>query len=257
MFQLRDILDTQQGGSPMLQDATDFERYFRDPKVGDGVLGPGSIGVACKNIRLALRFLDLHDGIGFPETYDDELANSVLRFQEVEKHSSRDGQFGPGTRRLLTRTLLEKMGEGSFKRMSDPERRDRGQVFVSYARVDSSPVRDIVELMRVWGFTVWYDDSISGSEHFNVSIQQAIEDCYLQVVCLTEASVQSDWVIKEVMFANQSKKEILPVRMRALPPVHSLKLVLVNHQTLDTDDANFAERLKAAVKGAQVRAFDN
>jgi hypothetical protein len=241
----------------MPQDATDLERYFRDPKVGDGVLGPGSSGVACKNIRLALRFLDLHDGISFLETYDDKLASAVLSFQEAEKHSSRDGQFGPGTRRLLTRVLLERIGEGPFKRMSDPERRDRGQVFVSYARVDSSPVSGVVELMRGWGFTIWYDDSISGSEHFNASIQKAIEDCYLLVVCLSEASVQSDWVIKEVMFANQSKKEILPVRMGALPRAHSLKLVLVNHQMLDTDDANFAERLKAALKGAQARTFNN
>ena len=132
----------------MPQDATDLERYFRDPKVGDAVLASGSSGLACKNIRLALRFLDLHDSIDFSETYDAALAGDVLRFQQAYNHTSRDGQVGPGTRRLLTRVLLEKMGEGVFKRMGDPERRDIGQVFVSYARADSGPVRSMVERIR-------------------------------------------------------------------------------------------------------------
>jgi hypothetical protein len=220
------------------------------------VLAAGSTGLACKNIRLALRSLGLHDRIDFTENYDAKLARDVLRFQEVHKHSSRDGQFGPGTRRLLTHVLLNRMGEGVFKRMSDPERRDRGQLFVSYARADSSPVRSMVECVRAWGFSVWYDDSISGSEHFNASIQRAIEYCYLLIVCLSDASVQSDWVNKEVIFANQSKKDILPVKMGGLPPAHSLKLVLVNHQMLDSSDANFPDSLKTAVKRAHARAFN-
>lgn len=240
----------------MPRDVTDFERYFRDPKVGEGVLSAGSSGLACKNIRLALRFLDFHEGIDFTETYDPALAGEILRFQEAHKHSSRDGQFGPGTRRLLTRVLLDKVGEGVFKRMSDPERREMGQIFVSYARAERGPVRIMVEQVRGWGFGVWYDDSISGSEHFNASIQRAIEDCYLLLVCLSEASVKSDWVVKEVMFANQLKKDILPVRMGAVPAANPLHLVLINHQMLDANEATFPDRLKTAIKGAQARVFE-
>ncbi len=239
----------------MHEDTIDFERYFRDPKVGEGVLTTGSSGAACKNIRLALRFLDFHEGIEFVESYDAALAREVLRFQEAYKHSSRDGQFGPGTRRLLTRVLLDKFGKGVFRRMSDPELRESGQVFISYARADSSPVRNMVELIRGWGFNVWYDDSISGSEHFNASIQRAIEDCYLLLVCLSEASVMSDWVVKEVMFANQLKKNILPIRIGSVPATHPLSLVLINHQMLDANEGDFPRRLKTAIKTAHARSF--
>jgi hypothetical protein len=241
----------------MAQDVRDFERYFRDPKIGDGVLAPGSSGLACKNIRLALRFLGLHDGIDFTEIYDAKLASDIVRFQEDHMHSSRDGQFGPGTRRLLTRVLLDKVGEGVFRRMIDPERRNMGQVFVSYARVDSTPARSMVERIRAWGFNVWYDDNISGSERYNSAIQRAIEDCYLLLVCLSEASVQSDWVIKEVMFANDAKKDILPIRIGVLPSAHSLKLVLVNHQMLDASGSDFAHRLKAAIADAHARKMSS
>lgn len=240
----------------MLEDAAELERYFRDPIVGDGVLGQGSSGLACKNIRMGLRFLDLYEGVDFPETYDAGLAHDILRFQEAYKHTSRDGQFGPGTRRLLTRALLEKTGEGVFKRMADPERRERGQIFISYARADSRPVRDIAQRIRGWGYTAWYDDSISGSEHFNASIQRAIEDCYLLLVCLSEASVRSDWVVKEVMFANQAKKQILPVRIGPVSGSNPLALVLINHQALDASQGDFTDRLKTAIKTVRTRVSE-
>jgi hypothetical protein len=233
--------------------ASDFERYFRDPKAADTVLTVGSTSLACKNIRLALRFLGLHESIDFPESYDAALAREVLRFQEAYKHTSRDGQFGPGTRRLLTRVLMEKTGVGVFRRMSDPEQRGQGHAFVSYARADSGPVRDMVERIRGWGFGVWYDDSILGSEHFNASIQHAIEGCYLFAVCLSDASVKSDWVVKEVMFANQLKKDILPIKMGSIPASHPLSLVLINHQMLDANEADFPDRLKAAIKRAHAQ----
>ena len=137
--------------------------------------------------------------------------------------------------------------------MSDPEQRDIGHVFVSYARADSSLVSEMVELVRGWGFDVWYDKDIVGAEHFNHSIQSAIEGCYLLLAFLSEASVMSDWVTKEVIFANQLKKDILPIRMGPLPASHPLTLVLIDYQMLDTKDAEFPNRLRTAVKHAHAR----
>jgi hypothetical protein len=241
----------------MLRDPSDFERYFRDPKVGDRVLAQGSSSLACKNIRLGLYFLDFHEGIDFAETYDAALAREVLRFQEAYEHSSRDGQCGPGTRRLLTRVLLDERGENVFKRMTDPEQRDVGQVFVSYSRTDSGAIRSMVDRIRSWGFSVWYDDSsISGSEHFNDAIQHAIESCYLVVACLSEASLHpKGWVVKEVILANQLRKDILPVILGSIPETHPLQLVLINNQRLDARSTDFPERLKTAIKGAHARAL--
>jgi hypothetical protein len=67
--------------------------------------------------------------------------------------------------------------------------------------------------------------------------------------------VKSDWVVKEVMFANQLKKDILPIRMGSLPASHPLSLVLVNHQMLDASDADFPDRLKAAIKRAHAQSL--
>ena len=96
-----------------------FERFLRDPHVGDNVLKPPMSGVACENIRAVLRMLGYQ--VKFGNEYDEELAKAVLRFQTDNKHSSLDGFVGPGTRRLLIRKLIDECGAGIFDRMTKPE----------------------------------------------------------------------------------------------------------------------------------------
>ena len=47
--------------------------------------------------------------------------------------------------------------------------------------------------------------------------------------------------------------DILPIRMGSMPSSHPLSLVLVNHQMLDANEANFPDRLKAAIKRAHAQ----
>jgi len=51
-----------------------FERFLRDPHVGDNVLKPPMSGVACENIRAVLRMLGYQ--VKFGNEYDEELAKS-------------------------------------------------------------------------------------------------------------------------------------------------------------------------------------
>ena len=96
-----------------------FEQFFRDPDVEDGLLKPGSSGPACANIRQALRILGYD--VEYGNYYDETLAKVILRFQSDNKHGSRDGFVGPGTRRLLITKLIETDNKGIFKRMKIPK----------------------------------------------------------------------------------------------------------------------------------------
>ena len=95
-----------------------FEQFFRDPDVEDGLLKPGSSGPACANIRQALRILGYD--VEYGSHYDETLAREILRFQSDNKHSSRDGFVGPGTRRLLVIRLVDAGKKGIFERMKIP-----------------------------------------------------------------------------------------------------------------------------------------
>ena len=125
-----------------------FERYFRDPRVGDGILKPPVSGIACANIRAALRRLGYK--VEFGDQYDEKLAKAILRFQTDNKHSSLDGFFGPGTRRLLTQKLIEERGTVIFNRMTKPEEGNKIPIlFLAADPTDSSRLRLGEELREI------------------------------------------------------------------------------------------------------------
>jgi hypothetical protein len=95
-----------------------YERFFRDPQLGDGYLRPGMAGIVCRNIRTALRALG--DDLDFSDRYDDALAKAILAFQKHHNHHSNDGIFGKGTRRLLIKVLIDEIGPHIFDRLEDP-----------------------------------------------------------------------------------------------------------------------------------------
>lgn len=97
-----------------------FEQLFREPDIEDDLLMPGMSGTATANIRHALRILG-YDDVEYGNKYDEELAKTILRFQSDNKHTSRDGFVGPGTRRLLVTKLIEAGKKGIFNRMKIPE----------------------------------------------------------------------------------------------------------------------------------------
>jgi len=106
------------------KDIRKFERFFRDPRIGDDVIKPTVSGIACENIRIALRLLDyriVEEDQYERNQYDGKLAKIVLRFQTDNQHSSRDGFFGPGTRRLLIQKLIERYGTNIFSRAMEKE----------------------------------------------------------------------------------------------------------------------------------------
>jgi hypothetical protein len=102
------------------KDVEQYERFFRDPQIGDGVLRPGLSGLACRNLRIALRSLGLGRDLAFSDEYDESLAKAVLAFQTRHDHPTKDGHVGRGTRRLLVTVLLAEIGERVFARMEDP-----------------------------------------------------------------------------------------------------------------------------------------
>jgi hypothetical protein len=69
---------------------------------------------------MALRALGVGRDLDFTDEYDDALAMAVLAFQTRHEHSTKDGNFGKGTRRLLVNVLLQQVGERVFERMEDP-----------------------------------------------------------------------------------------------------------------------------------------
>lgn len=85
-------------------------------------------------------------------------------------------------------------------------------VFVSYSRKDMAFARPLVEALRLQGAQVWFDQNdIYGGENWRQSIETGIRGCGALVFILSPHSLASEYCRKEVDFAQNLNKRIVPV----------------------------------------------
>lgn len=88
------------------------------------------------------------------------------------------------------------------------------KIFVSYSRADTKTVNRLIEDLEAVGFQVWVDRSgIRGGEIWRQEIVEAIVTSDAMVLVLSNHSVESDNVRKEVDLAELRKLRILPVEI--------------------------------------------
>jgi hypothetical protein len=180
----------------------------------------------------------------------------ILRFQIENWHSSRDGLFGPGTRRLLTKKLIEVHGTAIFGRLAEPTiransrlaiRKSDRYIFISYKREDMARIAPLLDNIVEWGYEIWYDKSIPGGAEWDALIEEKVSDCGLVIAFISQGAVESKWVRREVKFADSLNKPIVAVRIEEADLRHGLKMLLSQYQIIAADDDNFSQELKEAI----------
>ncbi|MDA1017479.1 MAG: toll/interleukin-1 receptor domain-containing protein, partial [Planctomycetota bacterium] len=89
------------------------------------------------------------------------------------------------------------------------------RAFISHSSPDDRYVQEFVQLVRGLGYDEVFNDShtIEPDEQFWPRIEQGIRDCDAFVVILSHASVESYWVDREVQFAREQARKVIPVRI--------------------------------------------
>jgi hypothetical protein len=160
---------------------------------------------ACRNIRIALRFL----GYELPDnnTYDEAVERAITALQLDERHLYVDGYTGPGTRRLLTRTLLKKGGERLFLTMKHPEGDQPPLVFLSYSWKDTDIVNKIDQWLRDQDIRVLRDNR---DFRPGTAIPEAILESIVQadkvIAIYSSKSRQRDWPRFEISIAEKEEQ---------------------------------------------------
>jgi TolB protein len=107
-------------------------------------------------------------------------------------------------------------------------------LFMSYSREDKQLQRQVIAGLRERGVVVWVDveNLIPGSPAWEREIERAIRSAAAVVVLLSPDSNNSEWVRREISFAEQNNKRILPVLIRG-DEDDSIPLRLSSHQRVD------------------------
>ena len=106
--------------------------------------------------------------------------------------------------------------------------------FMSYSRENADLQRRIIAELRGRGIHVWVDveNLIPGSPTWEREIERSIRGAAGVIVLLSPNSNNSEWVRREISFAEQNKKRIFPVLISG-DENDSIPLRLSNHQRVD------------------------
>ncbi|MBK9927539.1 MAG: TIR domain-containing protein [Anaerolineales bacterium] len=106
--------------------------------------------------------------------------------------------------------------------------------FISYSREDKAMQERIVRELRERGVNVWVDieNLIPGTPAWEREIERSIRNSSGIVVLLSPGSASSEWVRREISFAEENNKRIFPVHIRG-DENDSIPLRLSSHQRVD------------------------
>lgn len=151
-------------------------------------------------------------------------------------------------------------------------------VFVSYSSKDFDKVCEVAAAFTKEKINYWLGpEQVGAGDAFPAAISAALEEAKVLVLILSSHAVQSQWVEKEVLVANQRNIPVLPLRIEAfdLPGKWNVNLINIQytedlskliqriHKILpvrdDPEEKIIAERLKAEaqpIKPSQPRGVD-
>jgi DNA segregation ATPase FtsK/SpoIIIE-like protein len=95
------------------------------------------------------------------------------------------------------------------------------RLFISYARIDITQVKPLVEILRTGGHDPWFDRELLVGDDWKAQLQKALEASDGFVYALTPDSVASEWCQWEFAEAVRLGKPVIPVLIReetVLPP---------------------------------------
>ena len=104
-------------------------------------------------------------------------------------------------------------------------------IFISYSAKDREKAEQLTELLASAGLSVWIDKhGIGAATSWSGEISKAIEECKALLLLLSETSIESDNVRKEVSLAAERKKKILPLDLEPVALTHDLAYHLAGIQ---------------------------
>ncbi len=127
-----------------------------------------------------------------------------------------------------------------------------GDVFISYSREDKDKVLDLTAKLRAAGVPLWMDvGGIDGAAMWGEEIVNALDRAKVLMLMVTESSVHSQNVAREVILASERKGHILPVHLEPTQIPPSLKYPLAGIQHIEYFQGDSNENLRTILRSLE------
>ncbi len=106
--------------------------------------------------------------------------------------------------------------------------------FLSYSHHDVTIMRRVRDGLADAGLNVWTDESLTpGTPSWKNTIEEVIQNTMTLVVLLSPDAKHSDWIEKEIEYAQACNVTIVPVLVRGIDEISAVPFELINVQRLD------------------------
>ena len=128
-------------------------------------------------------------------------------------------------------------------------RGDEPYFFVCYAHDDDDIVYPELAWLHERGVNLWYDEGISAGKIWREEIGDAIRGASKVLYYVSESSLESDHCNREINFALDQRKDVLPVYLEEVALTTDLEVGLSRVQALHRDkDASYQQHLLNALE---------
>ncbi len=127
-------------------------------------------------------------------------------------------------------------------------------IFISYSKQDIDFARHLKQLLEARGFTTWLDETrLEPSTRWWTEIEDNIEQCSAFVVVMSPHARESDWVEREILYAERLRRPIFPVLLagESWPRLANLQYADMRAGQQDELPAMFVRALTATVQPVQ------
>jgi hypothetical protein len=121
-------------------------------------------------------------------------------------------------------------------------------VFVSYKRDDMDRIAPYLHWLGDWGYYFWYDGGIRASAVWAEVLSEKLKGCQALVVFLSQAAIDSKWVLNEVGLAYKEGKAIIPVELEKVELRRGFDLLLCQIQIIDAGAPGIDQELRRAME---------
>jgi hypothetical protein len=120
-------------------------------------------------------------------------------------------------------------------------------VFVSYGRDDHAYAQRLSASLEAAGIPVWYDHAMVSGDRFDEVIQEKLDGSSAVIVLLSPAAVASQWVKREISYALNKAKPVLPLLVTPC----DIPILLIDRHHEDVTDGrlpgpSFMDRIRTA-----------
>ena len=101
-------------------------------------------------------------------------------------------------------------------------------LFVSYSRQDAAYVERLVGWMRAHEIPTWVDHELDYGDRWASVIQTRLDEAAAVIVVVSPDSVRSEWVDREISYAQEARKPVLPLLL--VRGTRSIRLTAIHHE---------------------------